>query len=115
MADDNASVVVIGNGPVGQTAALLLARRGVRVLLLDRAEARVPVGSRSICHQGHTLDIWDSVGVGRAIAEELVAHRDAEPDAVKSGSSNAFTRRLHPAAAGGLSTRRSGRPAGPGR
>ena len=38
-----------GNGPVGQTAALLLARRGVPVVLLDTRPHRDPIGSRAIC------------------------------------------------------------------
>jgi pentachlorophenol monooxygenase/3-(3-hydroxy-phenyl)propionate hydroxylase len=65
----SAPVVVIGNGPVGATAALLLARWGVEVVVLEAAPRREPVGSRSICQQRDVLDIWDSVGAG-AIARE---------------------------------------------
>ncbi|SFO87120.1 pentachlorophenol monooxygenase/3-(3-hydroxy-phenyl)propionate hydroxylase [Amycolatopsis arida] len=88
MTDDEVTagrVAVLGNGPVGQTAALLLARWGVPVVLLDARPRREPVGSRSICQQRDVLDIWDSVGVGRRIAAEGVTwhrartfHRDRE-------------------------------------
>lgn len=74
---DGPPVVVIGNGPVGQTAALLLARWDIPVLVLDSHPRREPVGSRSICQQRETLAIWDSVGAGRAIAEEGVTWRVA--------------------------------------
>jgi len=57
-----APVAVIGNGPVGQTAALLLARWGIRVLLLDRRPHRDAVGSKAICPQRDVLDVWTSVG-----------------------------------------------------
>src|SRR6478609_536225 len=70
-------MVVIGNGPVGQTTALLLARWGLPVLVLDALPQRELVGSRSICQQRDTLDIWDSVGAGRRIAEEGVTWRVA--------------------------------------
>ena len=62
-------VIVSGNGPVGQTAALLLARWGLPVVLLDARPERDLVGSKSICQQRDVLDIWDSVGAGRRIAE----------------------------------------------
>ncbi|WP_456061871.1 FAD-dependent monooxygenase [Amycolatopsis alkalitolerans] len=65
-------VVVIGNGPVGQTTALLLARWGVPVVLLDGREERDPVGSKAICQQRDVLDIWEAVGAGRRIADEGV-------------------------------------------
>lgn len=68
----NRSVAVVGNGPVGQTAALLLARWGVPVVLLDARPNRDLVGSKAICQQRDVLDVWESVGVGRRIADEGV-------------------------------------------
>ncbi|WP_406277542.1 FAD-dependent monooxygenase [Embleya sp. NBC_00896] len=63
------AIVVVGAGPVGQTAALLLARWGVPVTVLDRRPARDPVGSKAICQQRDVLDVWASVGAS-AIADE---------------------------------------------
>lgn len=79
------AVTVIGNGPVGQTTALLLARWGIRVTLLDARPARDPIGSKAICQQRDILDIWDAIGAGQIIADEGVSlstartfHRDVE-------------------------------------
>ena len=78
-------VAVLGNGPVGQTAALMLARWGVPVLLLDQRPYRDAVGSKSIVQQRDVLDAWAAVGAGRRIADEGVTwttartfYRDAE-------------------------------------
>ncbi|MGW5877462.1 FAD-dependent monooxygenase [Nocardiopsis terrae] len=62
-------VLVLGAGPVGQTAALLLARRGVPVLVVDGRPERDAVGSKAICQQRDVLDVWDWLG-GHAIAAE---------------------------------------------
>jgi 3-(3-hydroxy-phenyl)propionate hydroxylase len=79
------SVVVLGNGPVGQTTALLLARWGVPVVLLDQRAERDLEGSKAICQQRDVLDIWACVGVGQQVADEGVTwttartfYRDAE-------------------------------------
>jgi 3-(3-hydroxy-phenyl)propionate hydroxylase len=61
-------VVVVGAGPVGLTAAIDLALRGVAVVLLDDAD-RIGEGSRGICYSKRTLEILDRLGVG----ERLVA------------------------------------------
>jgi 3-(3-hydroxy-phenyl)propionate hydroxylase len=81
----DAPVAVIGNGPIGQSAALLLARWGVPVVVLDERPQRAAVGSRSICQQRDVLDIWESVGAGARIAVEGLTwttartfHRGAE-------------------------------------
>src|SRR6516164_5671493 len=78
-------VAVLGNGPVGQTAALMLARWGVPVMLLDQRPHRDSAGSRSIVQQRDALDALDAVGAGRRIAGEGVTwttartfYRDAE-------------------------------------
>jgi pentachlorophenol monooxygenase/3-(3-hydroxy-phenyl)propionate hydroxylase len=80
-----ALVAVLGNGPVGQTAALMLARWGVPVLLLDQRPYRDAVGSKSIVQQRDVLDAWAAVGAGRRIADEGLTwttartfYRDAE-------------------------------------
>lgn len=72
-----APVAVVGNGPVGQTTALLLARWGIPVVLLDQQPTRRLVGSRSICQHRDVLDLWDAVGAGARIAAEGVTWRTA--------------------------------------
>ncbi|QCB97974.1 pentachlorophenol monooxygenase [Arthrobacter sp. PAMC25564] len=68
-------VIVIGNGPVGQTTALLLARWHIPVVRLDSRPARDNVGSKAIAQQRDVLDIWETVGVGTRLAEEGVTFR----------------------------------------
>ncbi|WP_255458653.1 FAD-dependent monooxygenase [Nocardia sp. SYP-A9097] len=64
-------VAIIGNGPVGQTAALLLARWGVPSVVLDGRPHRDPIGSKAICQQRDVLDIWEAAsGAGQRIAAE---------------------------------------------
>jgi len=65
-------VVVIGAGPVGQTTALLLASWGVPSVVLDPRPRRDLVGSKAICQQRDVLDVLDTVGAGRRLAEEGV-------------------------------------------
>ncbi|NHU42822.1 FAD-dependent monooxygenase [Rhodococcus sp. A14] len=79
------TVTVVGNGPVGQTTALLLARWGIPVTLLDARTERDPIGSKAICQQRDVLEVWDAIGVGRQLADEGVTwgcartfHRDHE-------------------------------------
>lgn len=61
-------VIVVGAGPVGLSAAIDLALRGIPVVLLDDAD-RIGEGSRGLCYSKRTLEILDRLGVG----EKLVA------------------------------------------
>lgn len=63
--------VVIGNGPVGQTAALCLARWGIPTVVLDARPARDPIGSKALCQQRDVLDLWDACGAGAVAREGL--------------------------------------------
>jgi len=61
-------VVVVGAGPVGLTAALDLAQRGVPVLLLDDNNT-VSVGSRAVCYAKRTLEVWHRLGVAPPLVQ----------------------------------------------
>ncbi len=54
-------VVVVGAGPIGLTAALDCARRGLDVLIVDDNDT-VSVGSRAVCYAKRPLEVWDRIG-----------------------------------------------------
>jgi 3-(3-hydroxy-phenyl)propionate hydroxylase len=67
-------VAVVGAGVSGLTAALDLARRGVRVVVLDDDNT---VGVRGLASRGmvwaqRTLDIFDRLGMGQRVAAKGV-------------------------------------------
>jgi 3-(3-hydroxy-phenyl)propionate hydroxylase len=63
--------VVVGAGPVGLTAAIDLALRGVDVVILDDSDC-IGEGSRGICYAKRSLEIWDRLGVGEDLVERGV-------------------------------------------
>jgi len=64
-------VVVVGAGPVGLTAAIDLAQRGLPVLLLDDDDT-VSLGSRGVCYAKRTLEILDRLGCGQRLVDKGV-------------------------------------------
>ena len=65
-------VVIVGAGPIGLTAALECASRGIPAVLLDDNNT-VSVGSRAVCYAKRPLEIWDRLGVGEAMARKGVS------------------------------------------
>jgi 3-(3-hydroxy-phenyl)propionate hydroxylase len=65
-------VIVAGAGPVGLTAAIDLAQRGIDVLVLDEDDT-VSVGSRAICWSKRTLEIFDRLGCGERMVGKGVS------------------------------------------
>lgn len=63
-----AEAVVIGAGPVGLLAACELARRGIRVRVIDKLDAPT-TESRAIAIHSRSLDMFDRMG----IVDELIA------------------------------------------
>ena len=56
-------VVVVGAGPVGLSAAIDLAQRGMKTVLVDNDDM-LSTGSRAICFAKRTLEIFDRLGCG---------------------------------------------------
>src|SRR5262245_26684982 len=65
-------VIVVGAGPVGLSAAIDLARQGIKTLLVDDDD-RLSTGSRAICFAKRTLEIWDRLGVGERMVAKGVS------------------------------------------
>ncbi len=65
----DAQVAVVGAGPIGLTLAGRLAQHGVRVLLLERAPQHQGEGSKALCMQRETLEIWERLGIGQRVAD----------------------------------------------
>ncbi|MTJ61506.1 FAD-dependent oxidoreductase [Nocardia seriolae] len=69
--NQDCDVLVVGAGPSGLCAALLLAQHGVRVRVLDRNDGPVENSRASIVH-ARTLEYFDRLGVAeRAVAAGL--------------------------------------------
>ena len=64
-------VVIIGAGPIGLTAALDCAQRGIPVVLLDDNNT-VSIGSRAVCYAKRSLEIWDRLGVADSMVDKGV-------------------------------------------
>jgi 3-(3-hydroxy-phenyl)propionate hydroxylase len=62
-------VVIVGAGPVGLSAALDCASRGLRVVVLDDNDT-VSVGSRALCYAKRTLEVWDRLGVAERLVDK---------------------------------------------
>jgi 2-polyprenyl-6-methoxyphenol hydroxylase-like FAD-dependent oxidoreductase len=69
------TVVVVGAGPVGLSAALLLARWGVPSVVCEAKPAHQIVGSRSICTQRDVIDIFGRIGCAEPLLAEGVTWR----------------------------------------
>ena len=68
-------MAVIGAGAVGMVLAGRLAQHGARVVLFEAESSRERIGSRAICMQRETLEIWARLGVGERVAERGIQWR----------------------------------------
>src|SRR5256885_3901770 len=67
-------VVIAGAGPIGMTAALALARHGVKSVLLDRKDT-FNDGSRAICIARPSMHILERIGAVDPFVEKSLGWR----------------------------------------
>ncbi|MEV0213012.1 FAD-dependent oxidoreductase [Micromonospora sp. NPDC050695] len=71
MLPTSTDVLVVGAGPTGLATALTLARRGVRVTVLDQV-ADPPVTSRAAVVHAYTLEVLDRIGAAAPLVAQGV-------------------------------------------
>ena len=67
-------VVIVGAGPIGMTAALVLAQYGIRSVLLDRKDT-FNDGSRAICIARPSMHILEKIGAVAPFLEKALGWR----------------------------------------
>lgn len=67
-------VVIVGAGPIGMTAALVLARYGIRCVILDRKDT-FNDGSRAICIARPSMHILERIGAVAPFVEKALGWR----------------------------------------
>jgi 2-polyprenyl-6-methoxyphenol hydroxylase-like FAD-dependent oxidoreductase len=68
-------VGLIGAGAVGLTLAGRLARHGASVVIFEQEPEATRTGSRAICMQRETLEIWSRLGIGERVARRGIQWR----------------------------------------
>ena len=108
-------VVVVGGGPAGATAANDLARKGRRVLLLDRAGRIKPCGGAIPPRAIKDFEIPDHLLVAKARSARMIAPSDTKVDIPIEGGfvgmvdRDEFDEWLRERAAQGGAVRRNGK------
>ena len=114
---DQVPVLIVGGGPVGLAAAMLLAQRGIEVLLVERRRSRLAL-SRAHLLNVRTMEIFHEMGVADDIYAQAPAtttgggrssgtpRSPAPPRCTASSSA-----RCRPGAADGRAAVRRGQPA----
>jgi 2-polyprenyl-6-methoxyphenol hydroxylase-like FAD-dependent oxidoreductase len=71
----DATILIVGAGPTGLTAALELARRGFNPRIIDKKDGPTPL-SKAVGISSHSLDILEASGVsGKLLAQGLKVRR----------------------------------------
>ena len=60
-------VIIVGAGPVGMTAALDLAHRGIRVAIMERRDISTPADARCNSISSRTMEIFRSLGFSEEV------------------------------------------------
>src|SRR6267378_5820861 len=67
-------VLIVGAGPIGMTAALVLARYGIRCVLIERKDT-FNDGSRAICIARPSMHILERIGAVAPFVEKALGWR----------------------------------------
>lgn len=81
MSEEKFTAIVVGAGPAGSTAALVLAREGHEVLLIERGAApgaKNMFGGRMYAHALNRIipDLWEEAPVERPVVRETITFLD---------------------------------------